>query len=71
MIHNQRDLILVKDIFLLKFLHFMNRHRGSNIVPQNQIQFCFNELSGLYFIQSGSSSQNFLCHCHTHGSYLL
>ena len=67
MIQHERDLVLVKNAVHLHLIHLVNRHRRCDIISENQIQICLNQLSCFYRRQSCMSSQNFLCHCHTHG----
>ena len=48
MIHYQCNLILVKYFLLFKLVHLMNGNRGSNIISQDQIQICLDQLTGFY-----------------------
>ncbi len=66
MIRHKRDLIFIKYAVHLHLFHFMDGHGACDIIAQNEIQIGFDELSGLYLIQTGVRRQNFLCHCHSH-----
>ena len=66
MIQHERDLVLVKNAVHLHLIHLMNRHRRCNIISENQIQICLNELPCTDRRKSGMCRKNLLCHCHTH-----
>ena len=66
MIQHKCDLVLVKNTVHLHLVHLMNRHRRCDIISENQIQICLNELSGTDRRKSGMRRENLLCHRHTH-----
>ena len=70
-IRNKCDLVLIKNSLCIHLRHFLNGYRTGNIVSKHQIQICFNQLSGFYFLKSGMCCQNFLGHCHSHAHFLL
>ena len=66
MIQHERDLVLVKNAVHLHLIHLVNRHRRCDIISENQIQICLNELPCTDRRKSGMRRKNLLCHCHTH-----
>ena len=66
MIQHERDLVLVKNAVHLHLVHLVNRHRRCDIISENQIQICLNELPCTDRRKSGMRRKNLLCHCHTH-----
>ena len=66
-IHHKCDFIFVKYTLYIHFSDFMNCNRRSNIIAQNQIQVCLDQLSGADRRQACMCCKNLLSHCHSHG----
>ena len=66
-IHHKCDLVFVKYTLYIHFSDFMNCNRRSNIIAQNQIQVCLDQLSGADRRQACMCCKNLLSHCHSHG----
>ncbi len=65
-VHDQGNLIFMKDRIFIKFLHFLNGNRRCDIIPQYQIQFRFDQLACLYLGKPCMGCQYFLGHRHSH-----
>ena len=71
MVHDQNDFFLVKDLLKACFFQLPHGNRACNIIGQGQIDICLNELPRHNGRKARMCSQNFLCHCHSHGKILL
>ena len=49
MIHYQGNFILVEYFFAVHFFHLADGYRCCDVIAKNQIEICFDKLSGLYF----------------------
>ena len=65
-VHDQGYLIFMEDRIFIKFLHFLNGNRRCDIIPQYQIQFCFNQLACFHLGKPCMGCQYFLGHRHSH-----
>ena len=71
MVQDDDHLVLVIDPVKACFFELIHRHRGSDIIAQNNVQLGLNQLSGAHLQQTCMGRQNLLGHCHCHGSSLL
>jgi hypothetical protein len=65
-VHNHRNLCVVKHRRCAVFLKHVDCHRRGNVVAEPHIQFCVNKLACLYLTESCMSCEDLLCHCHSH-----
>ena len=70
MVRHECDLILVKHSLRIEFLHLLNGNGACDIIAQNKIQICLDQLTGFHPFKSGCLSKNLLCHCHSHYHHL-
>ena len=71
MVQDDDHLVLVIDPVKACFFELIHRHRGSDIIAQNNVQLGLDQLSGAHLRQTCMGRQNLLGHCHCHGSFLL
>ncbi len=68
-VQHKRNLIPVKHALRFHFIHLMNSHRRSDIVSENEIQLCLDQLSRADRGKPCMRCKNLLCHRHTHVSF--
>ena len=71
MVHDHGDFALVKHPGKALLLKFPDGHGGGDVVAQDHVQLGPDQLTGLDLRQAGVGSEDFLCHCHSHGKSLL
>ena len=70
-VHDKGNLAPVKDVLKTGGLKFVDGDGGGDVVAQDEIQFCLNELSGADLLHARVACQDFLCHRHAHGDSSL
>ena len=70
-IHDKRDLILMKYAVHLHLFDLFDRDRRCDVVAEHQIQIRHDQLSGMHFAQMRMCRKDLLGHCHSHCHYLL
>ena len=65
-VKDNRNFILIKNIFEPVLLKFVYRNRGGNIVSQNHIELCTDKLPRSYAVKPCVRRQYLLRHCHSH-----
>ena len=71
MVHDQRNLTLIKYLIKASCFKLIDRHRRSDVVAQHQIQLCLDQLPRADLLQTGMAGKNLLCHRHSHEKYPL
>ena len=70
MVQNDGDLVLIKDGVETGLGELIDGHGGGDVVAQDDVQLCADQLSGNHVIQAGVGRQDLLCHCHSHSVFL-
>ena len=65
-VQNDGHPVLVKYLVKACLFEFIDSHRRRDVVSQDDVQLCFDELSRLYLRKSRVGCQDLLCHCHSH-----
>ena len=65
-IHYHCDLILREDRIKSCLIELIDCDGRSNVVSEDKVEVCHNELTGLYLTESCMSCEDLLCHCHSH-----
>ena len=68
-VQNDDHLVLVVDPFESGLSEFVHRHRGGDVVAQDDVQLGLDQLPGGNLPQPGVGRQDLLCHCHCHNQY--
>ena len=69
-VHDQCDLFTVEYTGKTVFLKFVDRNRSCDVVAKYHGEFCFDELTRYYFVQSCACCEDLLSHCHSHNFFL-
>ena len=65
-VQNDGDAVLIKNGVKSGFFKFVDSNRGGNVVAQNDIQLCTDQLAGNHGGEACVGSQDFLSHSHSH-----
>ena len=66
MVHDHCDAALIKHLIETGCLKLVDGNRGGDVIAQNQIQLCLDQLACTNFRQTCVGGQDLLCHCHAH-----
>ena len=70
-IHHHRNAALVEDFFKARGFKFVDGHGGRDVVAEDEVELCLDELARAHALKSCVLGENFLRHCHAHVAFLL
>ena len=71
MVQHDGDLILIENALKAGLLELVDRHGSGDVVAQDDIQLCLDQLAGGHSLQPRMGGKYFLSHGHSHGNFLL
>ena len=66
MVHHERNFVLIKDILHRHLIHLVNSDWGCDIIAENKVQLCFDQLPRLDGVKTRVACEDLLRHGHSH-----
>ena len=66
MIGNKTDPVFIKDLLYAHLTENIDGRRRRNIIPEYQIKFCLDQITGFDLGKPRMISEYFGCHSHSH-----